>query len=485
MPPRLRPLLARLLRVLGALALVALATMVDYEVFKVNSSTAAFTYLLLILGLATRVGLQESVAASLAAMLCYNFFFLPPIGTLTVVDPQNWLALFVFLITAITASHLSASAQKRAKEASARRGEMERVYAFSRALMLGGERPLPNQIAQHVAEIFSVEEAAVYDCETRSVSRGGCEGSSLPSSLLEEVAETGNDRYSPGYRVAIVAVRLGGRTLGSVGWAGAEFSEAAISAVAQLAAIAMERAREQEIANRLEAARQNEQLKGILLDALAHEFKTPLTAIKAAVSTMLSHREHERIEQELLTVADEEADHMTALVDEVLKIARIEAGHVKLNRQSCPVGTLMYGALAKLREQAARNVQMSMQASLPDLDIDTDLTELTLQQLIGNALKYAPPSSPIRVSAEKAHDDFIVIRVADDGPGIPLSEQSAIFEKFYRSRDVRDRVPGTGMGLTIAREIINAHGGRIWVESAPGAGARFSFTLPITSHEQS
>src|SRR5581483_3205731 len=157
MPSSIPPL-TRILRLLGAVGLVALVTVIDHRVLAVNSSAAAFSYLLVILGLAAYAGLHESVAASIASMLCYNFFFLPPIGTLTIADPQNWVALFVFLITAFTASHLSARAQKRASEAGARRREMERLYEFSRALMLGGERPLPRQVAQQVADVFQVRE---------------------------------------------------------------------------------------------------------------------------------------------------------------------------------------------------------------------------------------------------------------------------------------------------------------------------------------
>jgi len=471
----------RLLRILGAIALVALVTAVDHWLLHVNSSTAALSYLLLILGIATRAGLDASVAASVASMFGYNFYFLPPIGTLTIADPQNWVALFVFLITAITASHLSASAQKRADEASARRREMERLYEFSRALMIGSERPLPNRIAQVATELFDLRDAAFYETESDTISRGGSADSALTDDLLKEVARTGKDWHSAAGRIAVAPVRLGGRTLGSFGWTGAQLSDAALSAVAQLAAIAIERAREQEIANRMEAARQNEQLKATLLDALAHELKTPLTSIKAAISTMLSQAARQDADRELLTVADEEADRLTRLVNEALKVARIEAGELKLHRQPCPVSELVYASLDKLRAMDdLRNVQMNMQANLPDIDIDEELGELALRQLIENALKYAPPSSAIRISAERKDEQFVVLHVANDGPGIPLSEQEAIFEKFYRSRSVRDRIPGTGMGLTITREIVQAHGGRVWVESAPGLGVRFSMTLPVT-----
>lgn len=470
----------RVLRLMAALASVAIVTVIDDRLLRVNSSTAAFSYLLVVLGLATRAGLEASITASLASVLCYNFFFLPPIGTLTISDPQNWVALCVFLITAITASHLSASARRRADEASARRQEMQRLYEFSRRLMLGdSERRLPDQIAQQVGDVFSVNAVAFYDRANDSVGRAGMEESALPEPLLREVARTGRDWHDDSKKASIVPVCLGGHILGSLGWAGMELSDAAISAIAQLAAIAVERAREQQVANRIEATRQNEQLKATLLDALAHEFKTPLTSIKAAITTVLSQRVHDGMEQDLLTVADEETDRLTSLVTEAIQVARIGAGHLHLKRQPYSAQRLISSVLSHLRRaRDGRDIQVNAGSDLPDLNVDSELSELALRQLIGNALKYAPPSSPICVSAERRDDDFVAIHVANDGPGIPLAEQQAIFEKFYRGQEARERIPGTGMGLTITREIIQAHGGRVWVESTSGAGVRFSFTLP-------
>lgn len=486
MPPHYSHFVYRVLRFLRVLAFVAIVTLVDYRLLHVNSSTAAFSYLLVVLGLATRAGLEESVAASLASVLCYNLFFLPPIGTLTISDPQNWVALFVFLITAITASHLSASARRRADEASARRQEVERLYEFSRALMLGGESRLAHQIVRQVAEVFDVREAAFYEQATDTINRAGTEESAVSESLLRDVARTGRDWHGDRERALIVPVRLGGRILGSLGWAGLRLSDAALPAIAQLAAIAMERARQQEVANRIEATRQNEQLKATLLDALAHEFKTPLTSIKAAITAVLSQRTHDEVEQDLLTVVDEEADHLTGLVTEAIKIARIGAGHMHLQRSPYSVAKLISSVLAQMR--VARNgfdIQVTANGDLPDLDADRDLIELALRQLIDNALKYAAPSSAIYVSAEQDDNGFVAIHVANDGVGIPVAEQELIFDKFYRGREVRERIPGTGMGLTITREIVEAHGGRVWVENAPGAGVRFSFTLPtIVPDEQ-
>jgi two-component system sensor histidine kinase KdpD len=467
------------LRIAGAIALVTAITAIDTGVLHVNSPTAAFTYLLLILGLATRGGLHESIAASIASMLCYNFFFMPPVGTFTIADPQNWVALFVFLVTAVIASHLSASARRRADEASARREEMEQVYEFSRALMIGDDhRSVAAQIARSIVEVFHVSEAALYERATDTIHRVGVPEPILSDDQLRDAARTECGWSSVEQKAAILTIRFGGHTLGSLGMAGTTLSEAALQAVAQLGAIALERARAQEAANRAEATRQNEQLKSTLLDAVAHEFKTPLTSIKAAITSVLNVARHDLVEQELLTVADEEADRLTSLVNEAIEVARIETGGVKLNRQACHIAELVEESLAQLKSFCeGRDIRVEIAGGLAPADADPRLTSLVLRQLIDNALKYAPPGAPITISAEP-QEDRIVVHVANAGPGIPLAEQHAIFEKFYRGRDVRERIPGTGLGLTIAREIVAAHGGQLTVTSQPGTGVRFSFTLP-------
>jgi two-component system sensor histidine kinase KdpD len=260
---------------------------------------------------------------------------------------------------------------------------------------------------------------------------------------------------------------------------GTTLSEAALQAVAQLGAIALERARAQEAANHAEATRQNEQLKATLLDALAHEFKTPLTSIKAAITSVLANARRDPVERELLTVADEEADRLNTLLTRTIEVARIEAGHVKLSRQPCPVTQLVADAIDQLKRFVeGRDVRVDVPTDLPPVDADPGLIALVLRQLLDNALKYASPSSSIGISAERLEDN-VVVHVFNDGPGIPPEELNAIFQKFYRGRDVRDRIPGTGLGLTIAREIVATHGGNLTVSSQPGSGVRFSFTLPV------
>lgn len=470
------------LRIAGALALIAGITLVYHLVLSVNSTTVALSFLLAILAVATGWGLLEAIVASVAGMLCFNYFFLPPAGTLSIADPQNWVALFVFVVTSIVASQLSASAKRRALEATRRQHEMERLYALSRGLMLLDPRSAATgQVSYQIAQVFELPGVALFDRERDRVYRAGPQDVPVPDGKLRDAAVQGTASHEAAADVSILPVSLGGAPIGSLAIHGGAISDTALHAIANLAAIAIERARAQELATRAEAARQNEELKSTLLDALAHEFNTPLTSIKAAASAMLA--ENGAPQNELLTVIEEETDRLSSLVTETIQMARIEAGDVRLETRPHAVAELVSSALKKLKLLLEdREVRIELSDHLPAVLADAELVGLALRQLVTNALKYSHPESPITIRA-RAVEDRVTISVKDDGPGIPETELTRIFEKFYRVTDSAGRIPGAGMGLTIAREIVAAHGGKIWVESRPGQGSEFFFTLPCAEKD--
>lgn len=469
-------------RLIGVILAVFAVTAVDARLLQVNSVTAGFSFLVLILGIATRLRLRESIAASLVSVAVYNFFFFPPVGTFTIADPQNWVALFAFLLTAIIASRLSSSARTRAEEARARQDELERMYDFSRGLMLGEEsHSLPDHVVKQIVASLGAENAWFYDAGTGKTYKIENPEQPLPEGLLAQVAETGLLHRNPTNAALVVPVRLGGASLGSLGVAGkVDVSEVGLQAIAQLVAIAMERARVQQVATRAEATRQNEQLKSTLLDALAHEFKTPLTSVKAAATTLLSdHELNSSGRRELLTIIDEESDRMTKLVTDSIELARIATAPLALNSEPCSPEQLILSALESLRSLfEGRELKVKFSPNLPVIVADKTRSELALRQVLNNALKYSPVDSEIRVSAEPIGAG-VVVGISNGGPGIMKSDQERIFEKFYRGPDVRTGVPGTGMGLSIAREIIEAQGGRIWVTSEGQDGATFFISFPL------
>ena len=312
--------------------------------------------------------------------------------------------------------------------------------------------------------------------------RSGDESYSIPVEQLRAVADQQDFHTDKERQLVIVPVRLGGAPIGSLAFFGSTLSAAALNAIAYLAAIGLERARSIEDANRAEAWRQSEVLKSTLLDALAHDLKTPLTSIKGAVTHLLS-RERDAEEHELLTIANEEADRLNRLVVEVLEMARIEAAKLHPERGPHQVGDIV-AAVLKSMDGVLKDRPMDLQIpdALPPADVDFEFIQQVIRQLLDNALKYSPAGSELAISA-RVENEKIVVSIADHGCGINESEQDRIFEKFYRGQEQRSYVAGTGLGLSIAKGIVEAHGGRIWVSSQPGSGSVFNFSLPIHKGE--
>ena len=488
----IRAVAAGTTRVLACLALVAATTWADFSLLHVNSLIAGFSYVLVVLVVAAKWGFAESFVTSVAAMLCLNYFFLPPVLSLTIADPQNWVALFVFLVTAITASKLSSSARQRAHEAQARRIEVERLYQLSRSLMLvDTTRDLGAQITEQVKGHFGFSGVAYCDGLTGEVSMTGPPDKRFEEQVLRDIAVGAaswfvwrKESTPEGIEVIVAPVSLGGRIVGSLGAIGPALSEPALQAIANLVGIAVERARQLEAAGRMEAARQNERLRSILLDALAHDFITPLTSMKGAITTVRSEYGHEPEEDDLLAVVEEEADKLSGMIDETVDMARIEPGRPRIRRCQLSITDLIRSSVDRMKSLLdGRPLEIQVQEGISPVSADPDMMGLALRQLLGNAVKYSPPGSTIAISANQT-DGTVTIRVRDQGPGIPQNELESIFERFYRGSGTRDSVAGTGMGLSVARDIINAHQGKLWAENRPEGGAQFSFSLPIFSEDR-
>jgi two-component system sensor histidine kinase KdpD len=447
----------------------------------VNNTTVALTLLLAILGISAQWGLAEATAASVAAVLGFNFYFLPPVGELTIADPQNWVALAAFLVTAVTASQLSARARRRAADAEARRLEIERLYVLVQAMILSGNpRKTIREFVNRVVQVFGCGAAAFYYGPADEVFRTGPESNMVTDHDLRTAAEIDDLSLDEARETAVAPVRLGLRPLGSVGLVGRLPSEQTIRAIVNLAAITIEKARALEDASYAEAARQSEALKSALLDSLAHDIKTPLTSIKAAVTALLGANAAAAGDRELLTIIDEEADRLNNLAAEVVAMARIEAGKLHLEKRAVTAAELISSAMMELDAALkGRAIELRVPEDIPAAEADPEFIAQALKQMVENAVKYSPEGSPITLSA-RVEGERIVIGVGDRGPGIEENERGRVFDKFFRGRRHRFETKGTGMGLAIAKGIVEAHGERIWVESEPGQGSVFYFSLPAS-----
>jgi two-component system sensor histidine kinase KdpD len=282
--------------------------------------------------------------------------------------------------------------------------------------------------------------------------------------------------------LSFVPVHMGRRPLGSLAISGPLLSRETLEALGTLIAIAFERARAVEELGKTEAAREGERLKSALLDSVTHDFRTPLTSIKASVTCLLSTQNQMKAEQhELLTVIDEECDRLNQLVGDAAEMAQLDAGEFELDLQATSIGAIVSAALEYLKAAlGSRPVRVSLADDLPPVRADSGRVRDVLVRLIENANAYTPAGRPITISAE-VKGAFLTIYVADQGPGIDEMELGLIFDKFYRGRNQRYLVQGTGMGLPIAKAIVDAHGGTIGVTSQLGQGSVFSFSLPIAA----
>src|ERR1700682_2665688 len=448
-----RFLAGRIMGIAVSLTVVAGISLFYRQILHVNQTTVALSFLLAILAVSAVWGMAVSVAMSLAAVVAFNYFFLPPVGTLTIADPQNWVALFAFLVSSIMGSQLSSRIRTEADEAHQRRREVERLYQFSRKLLgEGNVIQLMNAIPDYIVESFEAGAAALFLPQKDKFYRSGFGAAHLDEEkmkkafLLDEIsADAQQGQY-------FIPIRLGVRPIGSLGISGSQLSRQSLDAISTLVAIAIERARAVEQLGQTEAERQGERLKYALLDSITHELRS---------------------------IINEECDRLNRLVEEAGEMAKLEAGEIALDLAAVPIEEIIRGALGHCSASlSGRPVDLRIAADLPAVRADSERAEEALVQLIDNANLYSAKDQPITITAELT-GDTVTTSVSDRGPGIDDFEQTMIFDKFYRGKDQRYLVRGTGMGLPIAKALIVAQHGTIGVTSQLGHGSVFAFTLPV------
>jgi K+-sensing histidine kinase KdpD len=378
----------RFLGYVVAVVVIASATAV-LKIFggHINPTTVALAFLLIVLFVATAWGPKPAILASLLAVACFNFFFLPPFHTFIIADPENWIALLAFLVTAVTAGQLSAHARRRAEEADAARRETEGLY-----------RELQNTFEQ---------------------------------------------------------------------------------------------------ASEAKALKQSERLKSALLDAVTHDLRTPLTSIKASVTTLLDDERSTKMSeaagglgnegrQEMLEVIDEESDRLDRFIEGLMELARIEAGELQLRKHWGAIEEIFAAAMKRAEPRTSRHhIEASLEQDLPPVNADEAALAEVIYVLLDNAVKYSAAGSQVRLSAKRESDNEVYLIVEDQGRGIPPELRQRVFEKFFRATHDTDeaKTSGTGMGLAIAQGIVEAHRGRIWIEDgAEGRGTKVIVAVP-TNHE--
>ncbi|MGH9616353.1 MAG: sensor histidine kinase [Acidobacteriaceae bacterium] len=463
---------------------VALIVWIYFSLLHVNHTTVSLTLLLYVLFVAGRWGLSNAIFTSLISTLALNFFFLPPIGKFTVADPQNWVSLSAFLITAVLSSRLSDHARNEAEEAKNQRIEMERLYDFSRQLLTTDNiLDLLNSIPRIITATFFAEGTALLVNSRTAVYHSGRSSEAIGEETLRAAARERDIQRNEETRICLVPLMMGVRPIGALGILGKCPSKQSLEALGSMVAIAVERAGAVEQLGKAEAARESERIRSALLDSVTHELRTPLTSIMGAVTSLRSELQlSQQQRDELLSIIDEESGRLNRLIEEAVEMAQLDAHEVQLDLQLHPVRELVDQAVKNAQEIfQAHPISVRLPQEMQPVVFDLRMIEKVLHHLLENAAKYSPPGSPIFISAEETSDK-LVLSVADRGVGIGMLEKSFIFDKFYRGTGQRYQVHGTGMGLAIAKAIVEAHGGNIDVTSQVGHGSVFSFELPSQPH---
>jgi len=472
------------LRFAAVVAIDLIIVWVFFKAIHVNPTTVGFTFLLAILLVSASWGLPYAICMAVVATLAYDFFFLPPALQFGIADPQNWVALFVFLVTAIIASYIAEGARRQALQSNQRRQEVERLYEFSQQLLISENVfGLLNSVPAYIVDSFGVTGAAIFlENKQKTYFSDISVQSTLPVEDLKAVCGRGEPVRDRERGLCFMPLWMGVRSIGSFGITGCQLSRETLEAIGSLVAIAIERASTMEKLSKAEAARESDRLRSLLLDSVTHEFRTPLTAIKASAETLMSEVKLEKPQlKDLLLVIDEESDRLNRLVGEAAEVAQLDARQVELRFEPHPIREAVDLAIQQCKHALEHHtVQIAIPETLPPVKMDLERITEVLAQLLDNAGKYSPPDTPIHITAN-LNDGQLLTSVADHGPGIDDYEQSMIFEKFYRGRDQRLSIQGTGMGLAIAKAIVELHGGTIGVTSQVGRGSVFYFSLPLAS----
>lgn len=459
-------------------------------------------YLIAVVGIAVKLGRKPAILASFLSVLAFDFFLVPPYHSFTVEDTQYLLTFAIMLVVSLLISTLTANLRYQVRVARYRERRTSALFDLSKDLSAALTNEQIVDIGKrHLGSMFQAEAAILLPDRhgrLKNVDNQKEDSDLLPLASMNKAQEMYDAKpsalpdlqsdsvhshsalylplHAPMRNRGVLVIRPQDQRQFTI----PEQQLLLLTCAAQIA-LALERVHYVEIAQEAEVAMKEEQLRNSLLSALSHDVRTPLTAI-IGMSSMLSANPSvpEGLRQELADALQEEALRMNGLVTNLLDMARLHSGRVKLNLHWQMLEEVVGSGLSLMsRILAGRNIELSLSPDLPLLEFDAILIERVLCNLLANVAKYTPPGSPCSVEAERC-DDMVRISVKDAGPGIPIGMEEAIFDKFSRGETESTR-SGVGLGLSICRAIVEAHGGRIWAESRPEGGASLVFTLPVGS----
>jgi two-component system, OmpR family, sensor histidine kinase KdpD len=473
--------------IVGVLSAAGLGTAMLPLRAHLSLATAALVLVVPVVGAAVVGGLGAGVASAVAGFLVYDFVFVPPYYTLNVGAAQNWVALSVYAVVVLLVARVVAHLESARADAQMRAVETQRLYELSELFVKDRSlEDLLETVVTTVRTVFAVPGVALFLPVKGRLAIAASAGEAMSPQQLHPLDPESGIPVSVGTsgpnpdRLQTVALSALDRPIGVLAVLGLPTSVAdrsLLRAFANHAAVAVERAQLREQALRSELLEEVDRLRRSLLGAVSHDLRTPLASMKVASTTLLDRTLYLSMADtdELHGLIDVQTDRLTRLVSSLLDMTRFQAGVLEIHRQAWSVLDLVGETVAGLRPAlAGRPVEVDIPDWLPAVEVDHLLVGQVIANLLENAHRHAPPHSPVTVAAEVRRDE-VVVSVTDEGPGVPPQEREAIFNSFVRF----DTGGRSGLGLAIAETFVKAHGERIWVEDAPGGGARFVFTLAL------
>jgi two-component system sensor histidine kinase KdpD len=479
--PRRLQILAQCLFASAALALLTYSGFVLHT----NLLTISLLYLLIVVAVASLFGFWQASLISLLAVACLDYYFLPPIFHFDVADPQDWVALATFEATALAISRLHGREMRRAREAAIHLKGMEQLYELSRGtLLLDLRQPPGPQLAVLIQRIFDMRAVALFDMNLGRQDRVG-EWAAGEEDLAKEcyLRDGAQDDLQTQTSERMLRAGVGLDPVGALVVRG-RLNPLVIDALAALAAIAIDRHRSFEKEDRAETAKQGEQLRAAVMDALAHELKTPLAAVQTASSGLLELGGLTDSQIELVTLIDDETVRLNELCTRMLATATLNGKRVGLEMDDVNIKDLIFEVLAN-RPASLETDRIQVTVDDPGLivNVDRGLLAMILAQYIDNAQKYSTPGTLIDIAARKSRTEAL-ISVHNFGSTIRIEDRERVFDRFYRAPDMKNSVPGTGIGLSVVRKAAEAHHGHVWVISDDQEGTTFFLSLPMEARRK-
>ena len=465
------------IRAIPGTLLVGLVTFISYGL-GLHLTVTGFLYLIVVVLQSLLGDFISSAAVSIVADLCLNFFFVPPVFSFRVSDSSDTWALIAFLITSLVITRLTTQVRREAETSELQRRDMKLLYQLAqRLLALDPDDAAMAQAVGVLREVFRVQAVCLYDgADSKLYSEG--ESRNELADRTRTAYSSGQDGDDAASGVFIRCLRAAGKTIGAVGFDGLRDPDLTAGPLAALSAAMLERVRVFRDASHAAAAVQAEVLRGAILDALAHEFKTPLATIMTAAGGLRETGGLRPEQLELAEIAETEASQLGLLASRLLRIARLDQEEVRPQRELTDVADLVAQLAGQYSGRTEHELTLVRDAASVEVLADAELLKLALRQLLDNACKYSPTGSAIKVAVELQHESAVV-RVWNSGSLVPSSERAHIFERFFRGSEARRQAAGSGLGLYVARKIAQAHGGALDLEPDVSEGTSFCLTLPI------